>query len=230
MSAPETDSNSDPNAHAAPGHAQARGSASRTADDSPSAPPRGGSGDSPLASESAPGKKPWGWIAVAGVLAVGLVAVGVYSINTKSDLDDANAKVASQQQKIASQQKEIDEAQSPGAGAVAAAKAAYGKLSAQLGAAQQNASQTSEQAAAELSQAEQAASDAKGTAEELQKNADAAQAKAEAAATCAQSFLSAFGGVFSGPTLKEGVEATVAELKKLQPQCASALGQGSSGP
>ena len=40
-----------------------------------------------------------------------------------------------------------------------------------------------------------------------------AQVKAEAAATCGQSFLSAFSGVFSGLTLKEGVEATVAELR-----------------
>ena len=45
----------------------------------------------------------------------------------------------------------------------------------------------------------------------------------EAAATCAQSFLSAFSGVFSGATLREGVEATVAELQALQPQCATAL-------
>jgi hypothetical protein len=62
----------------------------------------------------------------------------------------------------------------------------------------------------------------------VQKQADAAQAKAEAAATCAQSFLSAFSGVFSGATLREGVEATVAELRTLQPQCATALGDASA--
>ena len=73
-------------------------------------------------------------------------------------------------------------------------------------------------------QAEQAAAEATDTAEQAQKQADAAQAKAESAATCAQSFLSAFGLVFSGATLREGVEATVAELQALQPQCAPALG------
>jgi chromosome segregation ATPase len=199
MSSPETDSNSDPNVRAAPGD------------------------------ESTRRKRPWGWIAVAGVLAAGLVGIGIYSMNTKSDLDDANAKVASQQQQIASQQTQIDEAQSAGAGAVAAAEAAFGKLSAQLGAVQQDATQTSEQAAAKLSQAEQTAAEAKGTAEEVKKNAAAAEAKAEAAATCAQSFLSAFSGVFGGSTLKEGIEATVAELKNVQPQCTSALGQDGSG-
>ena len=86
-----------------------------------------------------------------------------------------------------------------------------------------------EQAAEQLNQAEQAAADAQGTAEELQTQADAAEAKAENAATCAQSFLSAFSGVFSGATLQEGVEATLAELQALQPQCATALDEGGSG-
>ena len=53
---------------------------------------------------------------------------------------------------------------------------------------------------------------------------DAAEAKAESAATCAQSFVSAFGLIFSGATLQEGVDAAVAELQALQPQCAPALG------
>ena len=164
-------------------------------------------------------KRPWGWIAVAGLLAVGVVGLVIYAVNLNSDLDDANAKVASQQ-------KQIDEAQDTG---VAAAKAAYDDLSTKLGAAQQDASQAAEQASEKLNQAEQAAADAKGTAEEVQKEADAAKAKAETAATCAQSFLSAFSGVFSGSTLKEGVQATVNELQALQSQCAPALGQSGSG-
>ena len=81
----------------------------------------------------------------------------------------------------------------------------------------------------ELNQAEQAAADAKESAEELQTQPAAAEAKAENAATCAQSFLSAFSGVFNGATLKEGVEATLAALQALQPHCASALAEGGSG-
>ena len=103
---------------------------------------------------------------------------------------------------------------------------AHDDLSAKLGAAEQNASQAVEQSAAALDQAEQAAADAKGTAEEVRKQADAAQAKAETAAIYAQSFLTAFKGLFDGPTLKEGVEATVKEMQALQPQCAPALGTG----
>jgi hypothetical protein len=233
MSAPETPSDSDPRVPAAPEHDHGAASASESADVGRSTQPTATGGAPPAPGEAAPDsshKRPWGWIAVAGVLAAAIVGVGIYAINLNSDLDDANAKVASQQAKIASQQKELEDAQSPGAGVVAAAKTAYADLSSKLGATQQDASQASEQAAAKLDQAEQAAADAKGTADEVQKKADAAQAKAEAAASCAQSFLTAFSEVFSGATLKEGVEATVTELKALQPKCASALGQGGSAP
>jgi chromosome segregation ATPase len=189
-----------------------------------------------MSTPETPSKRPWGWIAVAGLLAAGIVGLGIYAIGLDSDLDDANAqnasqqkKIASQEEKIASQQEQIEQAESTGARVVAATKAAYEVLSARLGAAEQDTSQAVEQAAGTLEQAEQAAAEAKGTAEEVQKEVDAAQAKAETAATCAQSFLSAFSGVFGGATLKEGVEATVAELQALQPQCASALGQDGSG-
>ena len=160
-----------------------------------------------------------GWIAVAGVLAVGLIALGIYAMNLNSDLDDANAKVASQQQ-------QLDQASTTGADVVANAKSAYEDLSAQLGSVQEDASQVVDQAAQQLDQAEQAAADAQGTADELQKQVDAAEAKAESAATCAQSFISAFEGVFSSADPQAGVEAAVEELKALQPQCAAALDQG----
>ena len=89
---------------------------------------------------------------------------------------------------------------------------------------QEDTSQAVDEAADAQEQAEQTAADAAGTAEEAEREAEAAQATAETAATCAQSYLSAFGLVFSGQTLQEGVEAAVAELNALQSQCAPALG------
>ena len=171
-------------------------------------------------SNTQPHKRPWGWIALAGLLTVGVVALAIYAVNLNSDLDDANAKIDSQQE-------EIDQAQDKGAGVAAAAKVAYEELSGKLGAAKEDASQAVDQASQKLDDAEQAAADAQGSADELQKQVDAAEAKAEAAATCAKSFLSTFSGVFDAATVQEGVEAAVAELKTLQPQCAPALGESS---
>ncbi len=215
MSAPETPSDSDPRAQAAPEQNQRAGSASQASGVSPSTQP-------PTSDAPAPRKRPWGWIAIAGLLAACVVGLGIYAINLNSDVDDANAQIAAQQE-------QIDQAEESSAASVAAAQAAYDELTAQLGAAEQDASAAVEQAAEELNQAEQAAADAQGTAEELQAQADATEAKAENAATCAQSFLSAFSGVFSGATLQEGVEATLAELQALQPQCETALAEGGSG-
>ena len=225
MSAPETPSDSDPRAQAAPEQNQRAGSASQPSGVSPSTQPPTSDGPAPPTAR----KRPWGWIAIAGLLAACVVGLGIYAVNLNSDVDDANAQIAAQQEQIDAQQEQIDQAEESSAASVAAAQAAYDELTAQLGAAEQDASAAVEQAAEELNQAEQAAADAQGTAEELQAQADAAEAKAENAATCAQSFLSAFSGVFSGATLQEGVEATLAELQALQPQCETALDEGGSG-
>jgi hypothetical protein len=117
-------------------------------------------------------QRPWGWIAVAGLLAAGLIGLGIYALNLNSDLDDADAQ-------IASQQGQIDQAQETGVDIVASAQAAYDDLSAQLGAAQEDASQAADEAAEAQDQAEQAAAEAEGTVDEVQKETDAAQAKAE---------------------------------------------------
>jgi hypothetical protein len=188
------------------------------ADSGPHAPSAPDEGPVQTAS-STPHKRPWGWIALAGLLVVAVVGLAIYAAGLDSDLDDANAK-------IAAQQKQIDEAQGTGADVVAAAKSAYEDLSTKAGAAQQNADQAVEQANQLLDQAEQAATDAQGTADELEAQAKAAQAKAESAATCARSFLSAFSGVFNAASLQEGVDAAVKDLQALEPQCAEALGQG----
>ena len=208
MPVPKAPSDSDPRAQAAAGEWFVAGLASEC--ECEAAPPT-------------PRKRPWGWIAITGVLAACVVGLGIYAVNLNSDLDDANAQIAAQQEQIEDQAEETSPA------SVAAAKAAYDDLTGQLDAAEQDATQAVEQAAEQLNQAEQAAADAKGTADELQTQADAAEAKAENAATCAQSFLSAFGGVFSGETLKDGVEATLAELQTLEPQCETALAEGGSG-
>ena len=62
-------------------------------------------------------KRPWGWIVVAGLLAAGVVGLAIYAVNLNSDLDDANAQIASQQE-------QIDQAQDTGDDIVASAKAA----------------------------------------------------------------------------------------------------------
>ena len=184
---------------------------SQPADDSRSTQPPTPAGPPPTPAPPTH-RKPWGWIAVAGLLAAGVIGLAIYAINLNSDLDDADAQIASQQQ-------QIDQAQDTGSDVVTAAQAAYDDLSAQLGATQQDASQAVDDAAKAQDQAEQAAAEATDTAEQAQKQADAAQAKGRERRDLRAIVPSAFGLVVSGATLREGVEATVAELQALQPQC-----------
>ena len=91
----------------------------------------------PGAGEPAPPtrrKRPWGWIAVAALLAAGLIGLGIYALDLNADLDDADAQIASQQE-------QIDQAQETGGDVVESAQAAFSDLSAQLGAAQDDANQ-----------------------------------------------------------------------------------------
>ena len=165
-------------------------------------------------------KRPWGWIAIASLLAATTIGLGIWALGLNGDLDDAEATVAAQEQ-------QIGDAKETGQGALDVAKQAFDDVTKQVQATEQQAAdneQAVEDAAAQLDQAEQKATEAEGTADEAKSQADAAQTKAETAATCAKSFVTAFGHVFDGPTLQDGVEAAKAELAALENTCSPALG------
>src|SRR5687768_17285367 len=87
----------------APGHravdAQQTVAAPAPAGDSP--PMTGGAPPAPA--DPAPPthrKRPWGWIAVAGLLAACVIGLAIYALNLNADIDDADAQIASQQEQI----------------------------------------------------------------------------------------------------------------------------------
>ena len=108
MSAPETPSDSDPRAQAAPEQNQRAASGSQPSDVSPSTQPP--TSDGP---RRPPRKRPWGWIAIAGLLAACVVGLGIYAVNLNSDVDDANAQIAAQQEQIDAQQDRSTRPRSP---------------------------------------------------------------------------------------------------------------------
>ena len=46
--------------------------------------------------------RPTVWIAIAAVCALAAIGLGIWAFTTKSDLDDANATIDSQEQQLAS--------------------------------------------------------------------------------------------------------------------------------
>jgi hypothetical protein len=165
--------------------------------------------------------RPWGWIAVAGILGAAALGLGIWAIQLNSDLDDANRTVATQEQ-------QITEAQERGGDLVQSAKQAFDDLSNELGASQADLESTQaelDDATESADQAAQQAAQAADETEQLQSELDGAEAKAQGAAACTRSVVAALGGIFEGETLQAGVEAAAADVRALQPECGAALSE-----
>lgn len=174
---------------------------------------------------SAPGpaahKRPTGWIVLIGLLAVGLLALAVYAIGLNSDLDDANATIATQKGQLAQSRKNSD-------APLASANSAFAELRKQLGGAsvdQAAANQHLDEAVRRAADTAKTALKQTDAATKAQAQVDAARATAQAAKACADSVVGAVGGVFEGTSLQAGAQAAAAQLEALKPQCAAALAE-----
>jgi chromosome segregation ATPase len=168
---------------------------------------------------SRPKKRPWGWIGLAAVLGVVAIGLGIYAVQVNSDLDDAEATVAQQEQALS-------EAQAAGGDAREAVASVVSDLATELGATQDDVAALEQQvneAADSFKAAEEEVSAAVGELQVTEAERDAAQAKVEVVQKCAQSVVSAFSGVLDAETPEAGIEDAAAELRSLQPECAPAI-------
>jgi hypothetical protein len=58
----------------------------------------------PSVAQSGGRGRPWGWILLAAVLGAPAIGLGVYALQVNSDLDDAEAKIAEQEEALSSAQ------------------------------------------------------------------------------------------------------------------------------
>ena len=200
----------DPDPHVQASPAESHGTAAtQPAGDVPSTPPPMPGGIPPAASEPVPPthrERPWGWIAVAGLLTAGVIGLGIYALNLNSDLDDADAQ-------IASQQKQIDQAQETGAEVVESAQ--NGVFRSERHWARRRRMQIrSLDNAAQAQEAGRAGRSRRPRAPPTRsrRRPTRLRRRPRAPPPARQSLLSAFGLVFSGSTIQEGVEAAVAEF------------------
>jgi chromosome segregation ATPase len=176
-------------------------------------------GDAPPAAGKTHGtRRPWGWIALAAVLLAAVIGLGIYALQLNSDLDDADATIAEQEQALS--------AQDTGGQALDRIGAAVGEVTSALGATQADVTAVEQQVTAAADRVEEAERNVAAAADELERTEaerDAALAKVDVVQACAKSVVSAFEGVFAAESLSAGVQAAASELRTLQPQCAPAI-------
>ena len=171
------------------------------------------------------------WIIATVVLVAAVIGLGVYAISLRSDIDDKDAKIASQQQQLEQQQGVADDVQDAAASLGEDAQQAFSRLGAEIDKIQSQAKATQEDTEQAIADAEKAAEEAQARAESAQDDveeanarADEAEAQAEAAGACARGYLSAIGGAFDASSLSEGISQAMSEIEKLNASCLEELG------
>jgi hypothetical protein len=171
------------------------------------------------------------WIIASIVLLVAVVGIGAYALSLRSDIDDKDAQIASQQQQLEDQQGVANEAQDAAARLGDDVQQAFAQLGDQIDEIESQADATQEETQQAIEDAEQAADDAKARAdsaedevEEANARADEAEAQAEAAGACARGYVSAIGSAFDASSVSDGVSAAMSEIETLNASCLGTLG------
>jgi len=178
-----------------------------------------------------PGNPAKTWIIATVVLLVAVVGVGAWALSLRSDVDDKDAQIASQQQQLEEQQGVAAQVEEAASGFTEGAQQAFSDLGDQLDQVQTEAAATQEETQAAIEDAEQAAADAKARAEsaedevaEADARADEATAQAEAVGACSRGYLSAIGSAFDAASISEGVDQAKSDIEALNASCLEKLG------
>ena len=179
------------------------------------------------------------WVSIVlGVVAVGLL---IWALSTKSDLDDANAQLDKSKETGSAvveggKQAYDDVTQELGVQSedLAATEEELKNSEQDVAQAEEDAQAAQKEADKAKSEAEKAQSETdKAKAEADQANAEADKSKAEAqaadsksaiAADCAKAYVSAFGRLFEGESVKSQAEVVKKELQSITATCKTAFG------
>jgi len=190
--------------------------------------------EEPSAQEAAQKKhrSPWLWVSL--VLALAVIGLAVWGINTKSDLDDANTTIDHLQNQLGA-------SAVTGTAVAASYKNAYNELEQQLGSStadlsttqaqledsQKAADQANEDAAKAKDKADKAANEtdkANAETEQAQAETKAAQEQTKTVTNCSQALLTSIGAVLQADDPKAEAEKQKSELEPIAADCKKALG------
>lgn len=207
-----------------------------TLDPKHSAPPRTEDTDgAPPAAAAPPGatapsakrRNPWIW--ACGALVLAAVGLLIWGLTTQADLDSSQDEVSDLQAQVRDESAESEAAKDVAdelAQDLGASNEDLAATEQQLSEAEQSAQQAEDTAAAakkDVEQAQDATAKAEAEAKEAKAEAEAVQTRGEIAGDCARAYVTAFGSLFEGESVKSQAAAVREELQGISAKCQSAL-------
>ena len=177
------------------------------------------------------GRSPWIWVSAG--LAIVVVGLLIWGLNTQSDLDSANQKVTDLEAKV-------KQSGATGAAAGVTFKSAYDDVTQELGTTNkdlaateqdlEDAKATAAQAEKDAAKAQDAAASAKSETDKANAAADQAKAETQAAeaknaivADCANAYISEVGKLFEGDDPAAQAKSVKKDLDAIVTDCKAAL-------
>jgi chromosome segregation ATPase len=173
-----------------------------------------------------PAARPTLWIVIAAVCALAAIGLGIWAITTKSDLDDANAKLDKQQQQLQAQEASAATTESSERAFGAAEKARYRRVRRGLIRANREESDLNARIGTERAQLRQAQAElasANTVAERRQAQLNVLREQHDVAAACARGAVASINDMVDASTATAGARAALKKLESLQPDCQDAL-------
>ena len=165
------------------------------------------------------------------VFALVAIGLGAWALSLRSDNEDKDATIASQQQQLEEQQGVAGQLEEAASGFAEDTRQELSGLGDQLDDIQGTAAATQEETQAAIDRAEDAAAEAQANVDSAgdevdraKAQADEAAARAEAAGACARGYLSAIAGAFDADSIADGVDHARSEIEALSGSCADTLG------
>jgi predicted nucleic acid-binding Zn-ribbon protein len=171
--------------------------------------------------------RPTLWIVLAGVCAVAAIGLLIWGLSTKSDLDDANARLADEQSTLSDQEREAAAAEAKEQAFGAQALRRFEAVRDRLASADKQVDELKSDVAREADQltaARAAAASAQGRDEQLQARLEQARQEHELARACARSALGALNEFFDAADVQSGADKALKGLEDLQDECRAAVG------
>jgi chromosome segregation ATPase len=173
--------------------------------------------ETPETPETGSGHSSRGWMIATCIFAAVAIGLGVWAFSLRSDNQDKDAKITTQEQQIEQAKGLGGQVKAAASSAGDSIQQALKDMGAQLDEVQGQTEKTAQESQDAIDQAEQAAKQAGN-------EADKAKAEADETKSCAQGYLSAITGAFDASSLSAGIDQAKTDIEGLNQSCTGILG------